>query len=76
MKILAVFVINSYKKYISPFLPHSCRFHPSCSSYCLEAINNYGSLKGSGLFLMRILKCHPFHPGGYDPVAFHKNDNA
>jgi putative membrane protein insertion efficiency factor len=53
---------------ISPLLPNSCRFTPSCSEYSLEAVNKYGALKGSYLSFKRILKCHPFHPGGYDPV--------
>ncbi|MBI5408224.1 MAG: membrane protein insertion efficiency factor YidD [Nitrospirae bacterium] len=68
MKTLAIFVITIYKRYISPFLPHSCRFYPSCSGYCIEAIKKYGLLKGIWLFTKRILKCHPFHPGGCDPV--------
>ncbi|MEE8329456.1 MAG: membrane protein insertion efficiency factor YidD [Thermodesulfovibrionia bacterium] len=68
MKTLVVFTIQNYKKYISPFLPCSCRFHPSCAGYCLEAVNRYGILKGMWLFLKRILRCHPFNPGGYDPV--------
>jgi len=61
-------VIKTYKKFISPLLPLSCRFYPSCSQYALDAIDKYGSLKGLLLATFRILKCHPFHPGGYDPV--------
>ncbi|NOZ69617.1 MAG: membrane protein insertion efficiency factor YidD [Deferribacteres bacterium] len=68
MKKAAVFAIEKYQKYISPFLPHSCRFYPSCSTYCCEAVERYGLLKGLWLFSRRIIKCHPFHPGGYDPV--------
>ncbi|MEW6600295.1 MAG: membrane protein insertion efficiency factor YidD [Nitrospirota bacterium] len=75
MKSIIILAIVGYKKYISPFLPHSCRFHPSCSSYCMEAVERYGTIKGLWLFLGRILKCHPFHPGGYDPVACPDNSN-
>jgi uncharacterized protein len=57
-----------YRKWISPIKPPSCRFYPTCSSYSLQAIDKYGSLKGIWLTLRRIGKCHPFHPGGYDPV--------
>jgi len=53
---------------ISPVLPSSCRFTPSCSEYSIEALKEYGAFKGSYLAIKRILKCHPFHPGGYDPV--------
>ncbi|MBI5676531.1 MAG: membrane protein insertion efficiency factor YidD [Nitrospirae bacterium] len=68
MKTFAIFLIRNYKKYLSPFLPDSCRFYPSCSSYSHEAIKRHGIFKGSGLSLRRIAKCHPLHPGGYDPV--------
>jgi putative membrane protein insertion efficiency factor len=68
MKALAIFIIEIYKKYISPFMPGSCRFYPSCSTYCIQAIEKHGLLKGILLFMKRILKCHPLHPGGYDPV--------
>ncbi|MDH4029051.1 MAG: membrane protein insertion efficiency factor YidD [Nitrospirota bacterium] len=68
MKKIIIFIVESYKRYISPFLPGSCRFHPSCSSYCIEAVNKHGLVKGLRLFGGRIIKCHPFHPGGYDPV--------
>jgi putative membrane protein insertion efficiency factor len=68
MKALVIFTIESYKKYVSPFLPASCRFYPSCSSYCIEAIQTYGLTKGLFLFMKRVFKCHPLNPGGYDPV--------
>ncbi len=68
MKYLLIFIITCYKKYISPFLGRRCRFYPSCSSYSLEAIEKYGAIKGGYKSLKRILKCNPFHPGGYDPV--------
>ncbi|UCG78912.1 MAG: membrane protein insertion efficiency factor YidD [Nitrospirota bacterium] len=63
-----IFLIRAYQYMISPFLPSSCRFSPTCSEYSKEAIEKYGPLKGSILTIKRILKCHPFHPGGYDPV--------
>jgi putative membrane protein insertion efficiency factor len=68
VKALILFAVNIYRKYMSPFLPHSCRFYPSCSSYFIEAVENFGILKGIWLFIRRIFKCHPLHPGGYDPV--------
>jgi putative membrane protein insertion efficiency factor len=67
-KKLAVFLIDAYRLAISPFLPGSCRFTPTCSSYSREAIELYGLGRGSWLTLKRLLKCHPFHPGGHDPV--------
>ena len=61
-------IIIFYRKAISPFKPPSCRFIPTCSEYALEAVEKYGALKGGWLALRRILRCHPFHEGGYDPV--------
>ena len=60
--------VKLYKYAISPLLPDSCRFVPTCSEYSAEAIEKYGAVKGSYLSLRRILRCHPFHNGGYDPV--------
>ena len=60
--------IRLYRRYISPGLPPSCRFSPTCSEYAMEAIEKYGAVKGGYLAVRRILKCHPFHKGGYDPV--------
>lgn len=57
-----------YRKFISPLTPPSCRFYPTCSAYALEAIEVHGALKGSLLGAKRIMKCHPFHPGGVDLV--------
>lgn len=61
-------LIKGYRKYISPLKKPSCRFYPTCSQYAIRAIEKYGCLKGLRLSLIRILKCHPFHPGGYDPL--------
>jgi putative membrane protein insertion efficiency factor len=60
--------IHFYRKFISPIKPPTCRFYPTCSEYALEAIEVHGVIKGSGLSVKRILKCHPFHPGGIDLV--------
>ena len=60
--------IVAYRRWISPALPARCRFYPSCSSYALEAINRHGALRGTVLAARRLLRCHPFHPGGHDPV--------
>ncbi len=68
LKTLIIAFIRLYRYIISPVLPNSCRFAPTCSEYSMEAVDKYGALKGSYLSLRRILKCHPFHPGGYDPV--------
>ena len=70
-KILAkgpIFLIEFYRKAISPLKRRSCRFYPTCSQYALEAFEKYGFVKGFFLTGKRIIKCHPFHPGGYDPV--------
>ncbi len=68
MKSLVLGVIQFYRHYISPLFPPTCRFTPSCSQYTYEAIEKYGLIKGGWLGLRRILRCHPFNPGGYDPV--------
>ncbi|MDD2431223.1 MAG: membrane protein insertion efficiency factor YidD [Firmicutes bacterium] len=68
MKRVLMFLIKGYRLYISPLFPGKCRFSPTCSAYAMEAIEKYGALKGSYMAFKRILKCHPFHPGGYDPV--------
>ena len=68
MKIAALFLLRAYKYTISPLLPPACRFTPTCSEYAADAIARYGFLKGSVLGLKRLLRCHPFSEGGYDPV--------
>ncbi|MGC5326503.1 membrane protein insertion efficiency factor YidD [Brevibacillus sp. SYSU BS000544] len=68
MKVLLVWLIRGYQLFISPLKPPSCRFAPTCSHYAIEAIKMHGALKGGWLAICRILKCHPFHPGGFDPV--------
>lgn len=60
--------IRGYQRFISPALPPSCRFSPSCSQYALEAVSKHGALKGMWLGARRLVRCHPFNPGGYDPV--------
>jgi putative membrane protein insertion efficiency factor len=68
MKILLILLIRGYRKFISPLFLPSCRFQPTCSQYAIEALERFGIFKGSWLALSRIGRCHPFHPGGYDPV--------
>ena len=60
--------LRLYKRTISPLLPGACRFYPTCSEYASQSIDKHGILKGALLALIRLAKCHPFHPGGYDPV--------
>lgn len=68
MRRLLIALITVYKACLSPFLGHHCRFHPTCSSYAIEAIEEHGAIKGSKMALRRIGKCHPWHEGGVDPV--------
>jgi len=68
MKGLFLALIRFYQKSISPLFPARCRFYPTCSAYAFTAIQRFGVCKGGWLALRRILNCHPFHPGGYDPV--------
>uniref|UniRef100_A0A7C4U6G8 Putative membrane protein insertion efficiency factor n=1 Tax=candidate division WOR-3 bacterium TaxID=2052148 RepID=A0A7C4U6G8_UNCW3 len=68
MNRLFVFLIDIYQRFVSPFLPHSCRFYPSCSEYTKEAILRKGFIKGIFLGVYRIIRCNPFNKGGYDPV--------
>lgn len=69
MKTVLVALLRFYKAAISPFLPPSCRFTPTCSEYAMGAIERYGVLRGGWKGIRRLSKCHPFHPGGYDPVV-------
>lgn len=73
MKYVLMGFITFYQKAISPFKPPSCRFYPSCSQYGLEALKRFGAIKGGYLTIIRIFKCHPFHPGGVDLVPEKKN---
>ncbi len=68
MKTLFLWLIRGYQAFVSPLLPASCRFYPTCSQYALEAIERYGGGRGLWRALCRLARCHPLHPGGYDPV--------
>jgi putative membrane protein insertion efficiency factor len=68
LQTLLIALIRAYQILISPILPHSCRFYPTCSEYTLTAIRQHGAVKGVFLGIRRLMRCHPFHPGGYDPV--------
>ena len=69
MKQLMKLMIRFYQKCISPVIPGRCRFYPTCSDYFLQALDRYGFFKGTYLGTKRVLKCHPFNPGGYDPLT-------
>ena len=68
MRRLLVLGVRAYQVSLGPLLPASCRYYPSCSAYAIEALERHGALRGTWLSLRRILRCHPFRPGGYDPV--------
>jgi len=69
MNKILVFIIKMYRKFISPLKSQpTCRFYPTCSQYSLEALEKYGTIKGSYLSVKRIVRCNPFNPGGYDPL--------
>lgn len=73
MKTLLLALIDGYKLLLSPFFGSQCRFYPTCSSYAREAIEVHGTVRGSWLAVKRIFKCHPWHPGGVDPVPPKQN---
>jgi len=68
MKTLLIWLIRGYRMFVSPLFPPSCRYTPTCSQYGMQAIERFGPLRGSWMTILLILRCHPFHPGGYDPV--------
>jgi putative membrane protein insertion efficiency factor len=68
MRRILVLLVRGYQVAISPLLPSSCRYYPSCSAYAVEALERHGAMRGSWLAIRRIARCHPFKPGGYDPV--------
>ncbi len=68
MRRLAIFLLRCYKRFLSPLLPPMCRFEPTCSVYTMQAVDKYGALRGIWLGIRRLGRCHPFNPGGWDPV--------
>lgn len=72
MRTILIALITAYRWLVSPLLGPNCRFHPSCSAYALEALKQHGALRGSWLAIKRIGRCHPWNPGGYDPVPDNK----
>ncbi|RMG31758.1 MAG: membrane protein insertion efficiency factor YidD [Gammaproteobacteria bacterium] len=68
MRRILVTLIRGYQKGLSPWLGSHCRFHPTCSSYAVTALERFGLLRGGALAVRRLLRCHPWHPGGVDPV--------
>jgi putative membrane protein insertion efficiency factor len=76
MKTLLLILLRAYKWTISPMLGQNCRFYPSCSEYAVGAISEHGAAKGSWLAAKRLGKCHPWHPGGFDPVPQKSSDHS
>lgn len=76
MKHVFIAIIKFYRKFISPIKPPTCRFYPTCSEYGLESYKRFGAIKGTYLTVVRILKCHPFHPGGIDLVPEKKDKHT
>jgi len=75
-KFVVLQLLRAYKWAISPGLPPACRFVPTCSEYAMEAVERYGALRGGSLALLRLLRCHPFSRGGYDPVVSERRDKC
>ncbi len=73
---LLILLVRAYRRFLSPLLGQQCRFHPSCSAYGLEALQVHGALRGTWLTVRRIARCHPFHPGGHDPVPPKKSSET
>ena len=71
VQFVALRLLRAYKWAISPMIPPSCRYVPTCSEYAMEAVDRYGAIRGTWMALMRLLRCHPFVKGGYDPVVQH-----
>ena len=67
-RLIVLGLLRFYKMAISPWLPSACRFRPTCSEYMMDAVSRYGAIRGVWLGLKRLVRCHPFHQGGYDPV--------
>ena len=68
MRKIVIGNLRVYKRFVSPLLPSACRFHPTCSEYMIEAVSKYGAARGVWMGTRRLLRCHPFHQGGFDPV--------
>jgi uncharacterized protein len=68
MRQIVIALLGAYKRFLSPLLPSACRFHPTCSEYMLDAVEKYGAARGIWMGTRRLLRCHPFHQGGFDPV--------
>jgi uncharacterized protein len=68
MRALTVGILRIYKRWISPLLPSACRFYPTCSEYMIQAIEKHGTVRGVWMGVRRLVKCHPLHEGGFDPV--------
>ncbi|MGH9465783.1 MAG: membrane protein insertion efficiency factor YidD [Terriglobales bacterium] len=75
-KIVVLGCLRGYQRAISPWLPPACRFYPTCSEYAVEAVDRYGVLIGAALAAWRLLRCHPLHPGGFDPVPERRHHHA